>query len=408
MSVKLSVSSYSLSLLLLWSRAFLAITTPLMAAENKTTAPATPPVAQTTTIAEAQLNQVTLPFETIKKLGITTGKVTAANYQPYKSYPADASVAPSALATYSTPVSGTVQLASGLQIGSKVKAGQRLFTIVPIVSPETRLNLMTSLADATGLQQTAEKQLFANTLTLNRATQLQAERVGSQKAVDEAQANVALAQANLYAIQQKRHLLQQAVEQGATGTYHLTAAGPGILSNIYFTPGQLLFAGTRLADVVNQETLWVTVSVPHAHINTLNLGTDAWLAHQPGDTLMSYSLKPVSTMPEGDMLTGTRKLVYALQAKGDIVPMQRLTVQLPLRHTARPRISVPCSATIVDIYGNTWVYLQQEVTQFARQPVFITQSSPQGCVLSDQRLAGKAVVTHGAQELFAIETGYTH
>jgi membrane fusion protein, heavy metal efflux system len=410
MSAPSSVSSLALprSLLLWWSPLLLAITLPGIAAENNTKAPAMPAVARTTTISETQLNQVNLPFETISKLGISSSKVTAASVQPYQSYPAEVSVPPAALAAYSTPVSGTVQPAPGLHIGSKVQAGQRLFTITPIVSPETRLNLMTSLADASGQQQAAEKQLAAHTLTLNRSSQLQAERVGSQKAVDEAQANVALAQASLHAIQQKRHLLQQAVEQGATGTYYVTAAGPGLLSNLYFTPGQLLVAGARLADVVDQQTLWVTVSLPHAHLSRLNLAADAWLDQQPGDSLAAYSLKPVASMPEGDMLSGTRKLVYAVQAQGNIVPMQRLTVQLPLRHTARPRLSLPCSATIVDIYGNTWVYVQQQATQFTRQPVFISLSTAQGCVLSDQRLAGKTVVTQGAQELFAIETGYTH
>jgi membrane fusion protein, heavy metal efflux system len=415
MSAPSSVSSLALPrrLLLWWSPLLLAITHVGIAAENNSKAAAMPAVAQTTTISEAQLNQVSLPFETIRKLGISSSKVTAASVQPYQSYPAEVSVPPAALAAYSTPVSGTVQPAPGLHIGSKVQAGQRLFTITPIVTPETRLNLMTSLADVSGQQQAAEKQLAAHTLTLNRTSQLQAERVGSQKAVDEAQANVVLAQANLHAIQQKRHLLQQAVEQGATGTYYVTAAGPGLLSNLYFSPGQLLVAGARLADVVDQQTLWVTVSLPHAHLSRLNLAADAWLDQQPGDSLAAYSLaayslKPVASMPEGDLLSGTRKLVYAVQAQGNIVPMQRLTVQLPLRHNARPRLSLPCSATIVDIYGNTWVYVQQQATQFTRQPVFISLSTAQGCVLSDQRLAGKTVVTQGAQELFAIETGYTH
>lgn len=410
MSTQPSVLSFALrrSLLLWWSPLLLAINHPGIAAENNSKAPATPAAVQTTTIAEAQLNQVSLPFETVKKLGISSSKVTAASVQPYQSYPAEVSVPPAALAAYSTPVSGTVQPAPGLHIGSKVQAGQRLFTITPIVSPETRLNLMTSLADASGQQQAAEKQLAAHTLTLNRSSQLQAERVGSQKAVDEAQANVALAQANLHAIQQKRHLLQQAVEQGATGSYYVTAAGPGLLGNLYFTPGQLLVAGARLADVVDQQTLWVTVSLPHAHLSRIDLTANAWLDQQPGDSQAAYSLKPVSSMPEGDMLSGTRKLVYAVQAKGDLAPMQRLTVQLPLRHTPRPRLSLPCAATIVDIYGNTWVYLQQQATRFTRQQVFISLSTAQGCVLADQRLAGKAVVTQGAQELFAIETGYTH
>jgi membrane fusion protein, heavy metal efflux system len=361
--------------------------------------------AAAATISESQLNQVTISAESAKKLGITTSKVTLASRQPYKSYPADVSLSPASLAAYSTPFNGQVTLAQGLQIGSRVKAGQLLFTITPVVAPETRLNLLTSLADAEGQLQAAEKQLSAYQLTLNRSTQLQSQRVGSQKAVDDARANVAIAETSLRTAQQKRDLLKQAIEHGSTGNYSVTATSAGVVNNIYFAQGQLLASGAKLVDITNQDTLWITVLVPHEQISTLNLATDAWLPQQMGT---AYTLKPVMTQPEGDLLTGTRKLVYALQAKGEIAPMQRLTVQLPLRQAAQPRMSVPCSATVVDIYGNTWVYLQQDTAQFSRQPVFVTQSIAHDCVLSDQRLAGKTVVTQGAQELFAIETGYTH
>lgn len=384
---------------------FLGSTHLFAAAENAAKTGTAPPA-----IAEMQLNQVTLSFEAIKKLGITTSKVTLANRQPYKSYPAEVGLPPSGLTTYTTPMSGYILTSQpqSLQIGTKVKTGQRLFSIIPIVTPETRLSLITSLADAEGQLQTAEKQIAAHKLTLNRTTQLQTQHVGSQKAVDEAQANVAIADTNLNAILQKRDLLKQAVEQGSTGSYPVIAASSGIISNVYFTPGQLLVAGTKLVDIVNQEALWVTVAVPHEQLNTLNLRAEAWLSQASASNLAGYALIPVPTAPEGDALTGTRKLVYILKAKGDIAPMQRLTVQLPLRDATRPHMSVPCSATVVDIYGNTWVYLQLDATQFSRQPVFITQSGAHGCLLSDQRLAGKKVVTRGAQELFAIETGYTH
>jgi len=360
-------------------------------------------------VSESQLNQVSLPAEAIKKLGIMTMPVTANRQSTALSYPAQASLAPEALAAYSTPMSGYVISATStpLNVGSQVKAGQVLFTIHPVVTPEARLNLITSLADAEGQLQTAEKQLSANTLTLNRAKQLLQQHVGSQKAVDEAQANVAIADTNMRTARQKRALLKQAVEQGSAGAYHIKAASNGVISQMYFSTGQLMVAGARLVDIVQQDRLWVTAYVPHAQVGQLNLDAQAWLAGAAGVSA-DYALKPVASPPEGDALTGTRKLVYALQAKGDIAPMQRLTIQIPQRVAAQPRASVPCAATVVDIYGNTWLYLPLDETHFARQQVFITRSSEQACVLSDQRLLGKSVVTQGAQELFAVETGYTH
>jgi len=391
-------------LLLLSALLTLGQTSQLLAADNldKTKPSHTP-------VSESQLNQVSLSSEAVKKLGIMTTPVVVARQSTALRYPAQANLAPEALAAYSTPMSGYVMSAGStpLSVGSKVKAGQVLFTINPVVTPEARLNLITSLADAEGQLQTAEKQLSAHTLTLGRAKQLWQQHVGSQKAVDEAQANVAIADTHLRTAKQKRELLKQAVEQGSAGTYHIKAASTGVISNLYFSAGQLMVAGARLVDVVQQERLWVTAYVPHAQVGQLNLTAQAWLAGAAGVSA-DYALTPVASPPESDALTGTRKLVYALQSQGDIVPLQRLTLQIPQRMQAQARSTVPCSATVVDIYGNTWLYMQQDETHFARQQAFITQSGAQTCVLSDQRLVGKAVVTQGAQELFAVETGYTH
>lgn len=360
-------------------------------------------------ISENQLNQVSLPAESIKKLGLTTSRITLARQSSTLSFPAQTSLAPEALAAYSMPMSGYVVFNAGkpLQVGSQIKAGQTLFTIQPVVTPEARLSLITSMADAEGQLQAAEKQLSAHMLTLNRAKQLWLQRVGSQRAVDDAQANVAIAETNARTAMQKRDLLKQAVEQGSAGNYTIKAANDGVISNLYFSPGQLMVAGAKLVDIAQQGRLWVTAYVPHAQVGQLNLGAEAWLSGVPGISA-DYALKPVAAPQEGDALTGTRKLVYTLQAKGDIVPLQRLTIQIPQRAGEQARASVPCAATVVDIYGNTWLYSQLDDTHFSRQQVFIARANAQACVLSDQRLVGKQVVTQGAQELFAVETGYTH
>jgi membrane fusion protein, heavy metal efflux system len=372
----------------------------LMAADNSNKS--TPPAP----VSESQLNQVTLSNEAIKKLGLTTTLVMVARQTPALNFPAQAILAPEALAAYSTPMSGYVvpSPSTPLHIGSQIKAGQILFTIHPVVTPEARLTLITSLADAEGQLQAAEKQLSAHTLTLGRAKQLWLQHVGSQRAVDDAQANVAIADTNVRTAKQKRELLKQAVEQGSAGSYPIKAAITGVVSNLYFSAGQLLVAGAKLVDIVQQDRLWVTAYVPHAQVAQLNLKADAVLAESNARAV----LKPISSPQGSDALTGTRKLLYAMSSPGEVVPMQRLTVQIPQRGQAQTRASVPCSATLVDIYGNTWVYVQQDETHFARQLVFVTQSGKQGCLLSDQRLAGKAVVTQGTQELFAVETGYTH
>lgn len=372
--------------------------------------PKTAPTASHSTISEEQLNQLTLSKEAVTKLNITTAIVDTHDGVAYAQYPAQINLPPSGLVGYSTPLTANIFFANQqpLKVGDQVKAGQILLALRPIISPEATLGFVTGLSDAEGQLTAASSQLAASKVTLNRAKQLFEQHVGSQKNVDDAQANVALAQSAFNAAQQKHRLLKKTVSEGSAGNLTIKATQSGVVSNIYFNQGQAVSAGAPLIDIRNQDNYWVNVFVPHGQVEKLNLASEALLSNED-DPSADYRLTPMAVAPLSDLTSGTRQFVFVLRAPSNqIAPLQRVTVKLPLATSITTQLTIPCAAAVVDIYGNEWVYLAQDNNHFERQQVFITQASANECTLSSDQLAGRAIVTNGAQELFSVQTGFTH
>ncbi len=367
-------------------------------------------IASSSTISEEQINQITLTKEAVGKLNITTAVIDKQNEVAYAQYPAQINLPPSGLVSYNTPLTANIFFASQqvLKVGDQVKTGQVMLSLRPIISPEATLGFITGLSDAEGQLTAANSQLSAAKITLNRAKQLFEQHVGSQKNVDDAQANVALAQSVFNAAQEKYRLLKQTIAQGSAGNLTIKATQSGVISNIYFNPGQAISAGAPLIDIRNQDDYWVNVFVPHGQVERLDFTSEALLSDD-ANTTVDYRLTPLEVAPLSDLNSGTRQFLYALHAPSNhVAPLQRVTVKLPLATSTTSQLTIPCAAAVVDIYGNEWVYLARDKTHFERQQVFITQAAATDCTLSSDQLAGRAIVTNGAQELFSVQTGFTH
>lgn len=363
-------------------------------------------ISATISANENQFNQVALSNTAIKKLGLEVKEIRLTKALSSKVFPAQIGYAPQALTHYTTPFSGYVDLNAKLHLGDQVKAGQTLFKIKPVVTPETRLSLLTNLSDTEGQLKSSHEQVAANRLVFNRAKQLWLQHVGSQKSVDDAQANLAIAETNLNTIKQKQALLKQAVADGASGVYEIKAAKEGVITLLNFTSGQLLGAGSQLLDIGSTNQLLVTVFVPQAQIKNLQLN-DAWIADRDISD-QDIPLKTILLPLEADMQTGMRKVLYVASNMGSLAAMQKISVHILEREPARMALGLPCSAIVVDMYGGEWIYLKEDETHFRRERVFVSDNNSNSCVVNKPHLQGSVVVSHGAQELFALETGYTH
>lgn len=363
-------------------------------------------LSETITANENQFNQVALSNNAIKKLGLEVKEIRSTKALSSKLFPAQIGYAPQALTNYITPFNGYVDLNAHLHLGDQVKAGQPLLKIKPVVTPETRLSLLTNLSDTEGQLKSSQEQVEANRLVFNRAKQLFMQHVGSQKSVDDAQANLAIAETNLNTIKQKHVLLKHAVAEGVSGVYEIKAAREGVITSINFTSGQLLAGGSKLLDIVSTNQLLISVFVPQEQIKKLQLN-DAWIS----DNAVSdkeIHLKKVMLPLDADPQTGMRKVMYTSSDIEELAVMQKLSVNIFEREPRLMALGIPCSSIVVDMYGGEWIYLKEDETHFRRERVFVSDKTSNACVVKKSHLTGRFVVSQGAQELFALETGYTH
>src|SRR4029453_7168833 len=136
----------------------------------------------------------------------------------------------------------------------EVKKGEQVFSLVPLLTNEARTTLATALVDAEGQVKSAEVQLAAAEVALNRARQLQAESAGTKRAVDDAQAQFDLSQKALEAAKARRDAIAKATQGAGAGSVEaLAVPSPesGVLRNVQASPGQMVSAGAPLFEVMN-------------------------------------------------------------------------------------------------------------------------------------------------------------
>src|SRR5262249_22069028 len=130
--------------------------------------------------------------------------------------------------------------------GSTVKKGQTIFQLLPLLSPEARVNLIAQKIEAEGQVKSTQTQLDAAKTALDRAVLLLKGEAGSKKAVDETQAAFDLATKAHEAATARRDLLQHVlgeVDKGTTAPLPLESPDGGLLRNVSALPEQSVPSG---------------------------------------------------------------------------------------------------------------------------------------------------------------------
>jgi membrane fusion protein, heavy metal efflux system len=84
---------------------------------------------------------------------------------------------------------------------------------------------------------------------------------------------------------------------------------------------------------------------------------------------------------------------------------QTVVVKYFLSGSGTTKRSVPYSAILYDLKGDTWLYTSPSPLVFTRQPVVIDYIDADQVILLDGPPAGAQIVTVGVPELFGIDTG---
>ena len=375
---------------------------------------------------ENDIYRLTLTAKAVQRLGITTARIERKSVPRYRTLGGEVVIPTGNAIVVSAPLSGTLGVPKGETIpppGTRLEAGQPIFSFVPLLSPErdvptpaervqmadARASLVSAQILAAGDQKSAQAEVDAAKIALRRAQQLLKDKAGSARAVDEVKAALNLAQEKLEAAETRKNVLDSLTldtEKGQLRTIQITAPEHGILRNLSATRGQTVTAGTPLFEVVNLDTVWIRVPVYVGQFSEIDTEAEVFIGALKG----GYNGNPrkataIAAPPTADPLSATVDLYYEIEnADGRLHPGERVGVTLPLNVEAQSLVA-PWAAVLHDIHGTTWVYEQTAESVFRRRRVLVQYTTGDLAVLASGPDVGTKVVVDGAAELFGTEFG---
>lgn len=253
-------------------------------------------------------------------------------------------------------------------------SGSESSVLSPLVrgSLDDLLRLADSQADADGRVQQAEITRRLAEITLARAEKVLAAEAGSERAVDEARAQLEMAEAALRIARTRRELLGAPIQ----------------------------------SSVGAKERWWIRVPVFAGVVSRLEVAAPAVVSRLSADdrTPRAAAL-PVAGPPTADVSAATVDLFYELEGGWERMrPGERLNVRVPLRGAAE-RLVAPWTAVLHDTQGGQWLYEKTGPGTFVRRRVGVERVVDGVAVLARGPLPPAEVVTDGAAELFGTEFG---
>lgn len=365
------------------------------------------------TVKESTLNTVVLAEEAEKRLGVTTSKVSSQAITRSRIYSGEVLLPGDRALTMQAPFTGTVLTANAgtngklPRPGDRVRKGQAILELVPMLTPEAKTNLEVNLTDMQGQLSNAETQQHIAEIALQRAQQLFADKAGSKRNVQEAQAAYDQASDSLKALRQRQQLVTRALGNHGAGKTVLTAPADGVLTVLNVQPGQVVPGGTVLFTVANQSTVWVRTAIPVGDLVQILGHDNATIQNFSNQAAPRYIAHPIIAPPSAVVNTMTVDTYHELNnLTAGFVPGQRVSVELQIRGQGSFD-TIPWRSVIFDIHGNTWVYEKSAAHTYSRKRVLLDHVSGAVAAIQHGPAIGKDIVDNGAQELFALETGYS-
>jgi RND family efflux transporter MFP subunit len=357
------------------------------------------PATVTAPVKEAELTSVTLTPEAEKRLGVVTVPVERKAVARTRTVGGEIVPPSGSAVSITAPVAARLQFAVLPAPGTIVKQGQTLFRLIPIQPSERD-----AAVDAEQAAQTAAARREAAARRVERAERLVKDGAGSRRALEEAQAELAIAEAELKGARERAAL---AARSGTSeGGVAIAAPETAVVQAVHVREGQSVAAGAAMIDLVRLSSVWVRVPIyagesasvdSAAPANVLTLG-------DPPDADGTIA-RPIPAPPAANPSTAGVDLYYAMSNTGQrFRPGERVAVRLTRRETSTELV-VPKAALLHDAYGGTWVYVARAPQVYARHRVSVSDIVGNQAVLSQGPAEGARVVTDGAAELFGVEFG---
>jgi membrane fusion protein, heavy metal efflux system len=350
---------------------------------------------------EADLSTIKLTPDAVKRLGVETVTVRTDSAPSTRTFGGEIVVPAGRSVTVTAPVAGTLTGTPGAQPGARVRRGDRLMTIAPLVPAERDQRIEAQRAmTAAQAEETAANQ------RLQRLEQLLKDGAASARSVEEARAQYQVSAAALNAARER---LEGASRNpvGAQGDLVVSAPFDGVVQRVSAVPGQTVAASAALLELAQLDTLWVRVAAYAGDVGVID-ETQPVAVRKLGATEAPIPATRVTAPLQGDPSAASVDLYYALSGTATkFRPGERVIVELPLISTEKGLV-VPKAAVLYDIHGATWVYEDLGGNSFVRRRVEVARHAGERAVVSRGLTEGRKIVTAGAAELFGTEFGAGH
>ena len=152
-------------------------------------------------LKEDEINVLKLTPEADQRLGIETAAVERRSIRQSRTYGGEVMVPFGQTVLVAAPLGGELQVTEkGLpRPGARVRKGQPILSLFPLLTPEARTTLAAARVDAEGQIKNAHTQVEGTRIAFQRAKKLLRDEVGSQRNVDETEAQHEFAQKTLEA-----------------------------------------------------------------------------------------------------------------------------------------------------------------------------------------------------------------
>jgi biotin carboxyl carrier protein len=340
----------------LFSLAMLFLTIAGCAESHSPKSSKSPPPAKVEKLPlETEIARVTLTPDADRRLGITTAQVIDQDVSRRRTFGGDVIVPVGKSIIVAAPFPGTIVPPEKRPIptpGQRVASGESVLSIAPLLTPErdvptpaeqvqmtnARATILSALTVAEGDVERAKAESEAAKISLDRASKLLSDRVGSARFVDDAQAQLNIAATNFVAAQQRvtqlRQLAKSLDSQGSSGgnadPLIVSAPQAGVVRSLSVTPGQTVTIGAPLFEVVDTDTVWIRVPIYVDLLNTIVTDSAAEIVgldgrHNPEPRIAH----PIAAPPSADPLNTTADLYYSLENRdGSLRPGQRVGIEL--------------------------------------------------------------------------------
>jgi membrane fusion protein, multidrug efflux system len=274
--------------------------------------------------------------------------------------------------------------ARAVNVGDLVKKGQ---LIAQLDASDTRLNAQASSAEV----QTAQANLALAQAELERRQQLYRQQFISKSALDSYETQVKTSAARL-----EQAKSQAAISQRQTGYSQLLADRSGAIGMIQAEPGQVVTAGQTIAQIYDLQTLEILIAVPETVIDSLHVGDSASVTIEGLQHTYQGRIREIS--PAANSQTHAFDLrIQLLDADAKI--KLGMTAEVRFLHPSQAQTIIVPSTAVTQFADQASVWIIDANQQAHRRAVTTGKLTEAGVEITSGLQAHETIATIGVHTL---------